>query len=86
VQTLQSQLAERQAELDAVGVDQDRIRKNMAALDKSDSLYKRYVNELEMQENTLVAVRKTMAELRTKLGTAERDLRVFISEQSTLAT
>jgi hypothetical protein len=85
VQTLQSQLAERQAELDAVGVDQDRIRKNMAALDKSDSLYKRYVNELEMQENTLVAVRKTMAELRTKLGTAERDLRVFISEQSTLA-
>lgn len=85
VQTLQSQLAERQAELDAVGVDQDRIRKNMAALDKSDSLYKRYVNELEMQENALVAVRKTMAELRTKLGTAERDLRVFISEQSTLA-
>jgi hypothetical protein len=85
VQTLQSQLAERQAELDAVGVDQDRIRKNMAALDKSDSLYKRYVNELEMQENTLVAVRKTMAELRTKLGTAERDLRAFISEQSTLA-
>ena len=85
VQTLQSQLAERQAELDAVGVDQDRIRKNMAALDKSDSLYKRYVNELEMQENTLVAVRKTMAELRTKLGTAERDVRVFISEQSTLA-
>jgi hypothetical protein len=57
----------------------------MAALDKSDSLYKRYVNELEMQENALVAVRKTMAELRTKLGTAERDLRVFISEQSTLA-
>lgn len=85
VQTLQSQLAERQADFDAVGVDQDRIRKNMAALDKSDSLYKRYVNELEMQENTLVTVRKTMAELRTKLGTAERDLRVFISEQSTLA-
>ena len=85
VQTLQSQLAERQAELDAVGVDQDRIRKNMAALDKSDSLYKRYVNELEMQENTLGTVRKTMVELRTKLGSAERDLRVFISEQSTLA-
>ena len=85
VQTLQSQLVERQAELDAVGVDQDRIRKNMAALDKSDSLYKRYVNELEMQENTLVALRKAMTELRTKLGTAERDLRAFISDQSTLS-
>jgi uncharacterized membrane protein YgcG len=85
VQNTQSQLAERQAELDAVGVDQDRIRKNMAALDKSDSLYKRYVNELEMQENTLVALRKAMTELRAKLGTAERDLRVFIGEQSTVA-
>jgi hypothetical protein len=84
-QTLQSQLVERQAELDAVGVDQDRIRKNMAALDKSDSLYKRYVNELEMQENTLVALRKAMTELRTKLGTAERDLRTFVSDQSTIA-
>jgi hypothetical protein len=27
-----------------------------------------------------------LCELRAKLGTAERDLRVFISEQSTLAT
>ena len=85
VQNTQSQLAEKQSELDAVGVDQDRIRKNMASLDKSDSLYKRYVNELEMQENTLVAVRKSMTELRTKLGTAERDLRAFISDQSTIA-
>jgi hypothetical protein len=84
VQSTQSQLAERQAELDAVGVDQDRIRKNMASLDKSDSLYKRYVNELEMQENSLVALRKVMTDLRTKLGTAERDLRTFISDQSTL--
>ncbi len=85
VQSLQSQLAERQAELDAVGVDQDRIRKNMAALDKNDSLYKRYVNELEMQENSLVALRKTMTDLRAKLGTAERDLRAYISDQSTIA-
>ena len=85
VQILQSQLAERQAEVDAVGIDQDRIRKNMAALDKSDSLYKRYVNELEMQENTLVAVRKAMTELRAKVGTAERDLRAYVSDQSTIA-
>jgi hypothetical protein len=85
VQILQSQLAERQAEVDAVGLDQDRIRKNMAALDKSDSLYKRYVNELEMQENTLVAVRKAMTELRAKVGTAERDLRAYVSDQSTIA-
>jgi len=84
VQSAQSLLAEKQAELDAVGVDQDRIRKNMASLDKSDSLYKRYVNELEMQENSLVALRKFMAEQRGKLGAAERDLRTYISEQSTL--
>ena len=85
VQNIQSQLAEKQAEIDAVGVDQDRIRKNMASLDKSDSLYKRYVNELEMQENSLVALRKTITELRGKLGTAERDLRAFISDQSTIS-
>ncbi|MEY3602142.1 MAG: hypothetical protein RL169_1386 [Armatimonadota bacterium] len=85
VQVLQSQLVERQAEVDAVGVDQDRIRKNMAALDKSDSLYKRYVNELEMQENTLVSLRKAMTELRAKVGTAERDLRAYVSDQSTIA-
>jgi hypothetical protein len=85
VQNIQSQLAEKQAEIDAVGVDQDRIRKNMASLDKSDSLYKRYVNELEMQENSLVVLRKTITELRGKLGTAERDLRAFISDQSTIS-
>jgi hypothetical protein len=57
----------------------------MAALDKSDSLYKRYVNELEMQENTLVSLRKAMTELRAKVGTAERDLRAYVSDQSTIA-
>jgi hypothetical protein len=31
------------------------------------------------------ALHKAMTELRTKLGTAERDLRAYISDQSTLA-
>jgi hypothetical protein len=47
---LQSQRTEREARLKEIGDEQDRIRKNMAQLDRTNELYKTYVEKLTAQE------------------------------------
>jgi hypothetical protein len=61
-----------------MGDDQDRIRKNMAALDKTSTLYKRYVAELDRQETRLQTLRQEAATLRKQAADADRELRAFV--------
>ena len=62
----------------AIGDDQERIRKNMLALDHADALYKRYASELDAQETRIATLRQEAARLRDQAQAAERDLRVYI--------
>jgi hypothetical protein len=62
----------------AIMQDQERIRKNMAALDKASALYKRYVTELDNQETQIQNLRKEAAKLRNEAATAEQELKVFL--------
>jgi hypothetical protein len=78
VQELQAQAAAREAEITAISADQDRIRKNMAALDKASGLYKRYVTQLDNQETQIQNIRSDAARLRKEAATADRDLRAFV--------
>jgi hypothetical protein len=48
---------------DAIFSDQARLRQNMAALDRTSALYRRYVDELGEQEDTLAAIARRLAEL-----------------------
>src|SRR5690606_8927948 len=75
VAELQSQAAQKEAEVKAIEADQERIRKNMTALDKASALYKRYVAELDAQETRIQALRAEANRLRGQSAAAERDLR-----------
>lgn len=48
--------AEQQARVDAIHRDQGRIRQNMAQLDRNSSLYRRYLTEMEAQEDELATL------------------------------
>jgi hypothetical protein len=55
-----------QAQIDAIFQDQNRIRQNMAALDRASSLYKRYATDLADQENLLQSLRSELQDLQTQ--------------------
>ncbi len=57
IQNLTDQAANDEAQVNQLSAQQDRIRKNMAALDRTSSLYKRYVGELETQETEIANLR-----------------------------
>ena len=78
VQELQQQAAGREAEIQSIGQDQERIRKNMTALDKNSALYKRYVAQLDQQETRLQNLRSDAARLRGRAAEADRALRAFV--------
>nr|CAA9256167.1 hypothetical protein AVDCRST_MAG63-2187 [uncultured Armatimonadetes bacterium] len=80
VQELQAQAEAREREIVAIGQDQDRIRRNMAALDKASALYKRYVSELDRQETRIQGLRAEAQRLRNAGAEADRDLRAFIDK------
>jgi hypothetical protein len=82
VQELQGQAASREQEIGAIMQDQERIRKNMAALDKASALYKRYVSELDRQETKIQNLREEAARLRREAGAADTELRRFLDDLS----
>ncbi len=84
VQELQAQAAARTAESQTIDADQDRIRKNMAALDKDSALYKRYVATLDTQETKLENLRQEAARLKAQADEANRALRVYIDGLGTI--
>jgi hypothetical protein len=78
VQDLQARAAAREGEIQAIGVDQERIRKNMMALDKDAPLYKRYVAELDAQETQLAMLRQEAARLGTEAEAAAREFTAYL--------
>jgi septal ring factor EnvC (AmiA/AmiB activator) len=56
IAALTRSVAQERQRVDQIFQDQDRIRQNMAALDRASDLYARYVRELEAQEDLLAAV------------------------------
>jgi predicted nucleic acid-binding Zn-ribbon protein len=78
VQEIQAQAANLDNEVKAIDQDQDRIRKNMNALDKLSTLYKRYVTELDAQETRIQNLRKDASRLRNDATVADRELRAFV--------
>jgi hypothetical protein len=78
IQEIQGQAANADAEIKAIEQDQDRIRKNMATLDKQSALYKRYVTQLDEQETRIQNLRREANRLRNEAATAERELRAYL--------
>jgi hypothetical protein len=78
IQELKASASARSAEVASISGDQERIRKNMGALDKASALYKRYVGELDAQETRIEALRQEAIRLSGQAEAADRDLRAFI--------
>ena len=78
ISDLKSQAAQRDSEIASINTDQERIRKNMVALDKASALYKRYVTQLDTQETRLQTLRTESARLKNEAAAKERDLRAYL--------
>ena len=72
------QANDRQAQITALGLEQDRIRRNMAALDRGSALYKRYVGELDQQETRIQNLQTQITRLRAEAAEASASLRAYL--------
>ena len=75
IQNLANQAASDDAQIAEISSQQDRLRKNMAALDRASSLYKRYVSELETQETQITNLRTDAQRQRSAAESARKTLR-----------
>jgi hypothetical protein len=75
---LQAKRAVLDAEIKAIDQEQDRIRKNMAQLDRTNPLYQQYVKKLTDQEARIEAIRGEVARLREAEAAAQLELRAFV--------
>nr|MDQ2688530.1 DUF4139 domain-containing protein [Armatimonadota bacterium] len=78
VADLTNQAQQRDSEIASIGKEQDRIRKNMTALDHASALYKRYVTELDAQETRLQALQTQSQRLKTQAADAQTALRAYL--------
>ncbi len=78
LQNLSDQAAAADARVGEIGKEQDRIRRNMAALDRTSPLYRRYVAELDAQETQIGTLRADAARLRAQADAARTALRASL--------
>ena len=78
IDALREEAAGRLVRVGSFTADQERIRKNMAALDKSSALYKRYASELDAQETRIQQARTDADALNAKASAAEQSLRDYL--------
>jgi len=65
-------------EIKVVAQEQDRIRQNMAQLDRAGDLYTRYVQKFAVQEDRIETLRKAIADLQTQEQQARRGLEEMV--------
>jgi predicted nucleic acid-binding Zn-ribbon protein len=75
---LRAQASGNDAGITEIERDQDRIRKNMTALDRNSALYQRYVKELDEQETRIQNHRKEAIRLRNAAATAEQEFTAYL--------
>ena len=78
LQNLSDQAAAAESRVAGIGREQDRIRRNMAALDRTSALYKRYVAELDAQETQIGTLRSDAHRLRAEADAARTALRASV--------
>ncbi len=78
IQELEEEATERESAVSKIHKEQERMRKNMGALDKDTPLYRRYVEDLDRQETRLQELHAKVDALRTKTQTAQHELETFL--------
>jgi hypothetical protein len=78
ISELADERQQKEARLTEIGQEQDRIRQNMAQLDRNSDLYKTYVVKLTAQETEFDATRDRIAKLRDQEKKLQDDLDGYI--------
>ena len=71
---LQKQLADRKARVAAITREQDRIRRNMAAVSRTSTYYQRLENKLNTQEDELEKLQGEIRELTSRIEAKQKEL------------
>ena len=71
---LDREIAARESRLSEIAQEQNRIRQNMGALDRNSSLYRRYVADLEEQEDEIDALQAELEDLREQRRALQGEL------------
>ncbi len=76
---LERAAAEARGRLDAVFRDQERVRQNMATLDRNSALYRRYLADLEAQEDEVDALEVRLADLADERRTVQEAVDALVA-------
>ena len=79
ITALESQIADAEAQLEAITKGQERIRKNMDALDHKSDLYRRYVGELDKQETQIRGLLTQNEARQAKIMQAQTELEEYVA-------
>jgi hypothetical protein len=71
-------IAQTSAKMEEINKDQDRIRKNMQAIDRASPLYSQYVSKLTAQETTLEEHRERQSKSQKTLDEQRADLAEYL--------
>ncbi len=78
ISELQTAITNREERIRAIEKDQERIRANMAQLDRASDLYKQYVQKLTEQEREIEQARQAIENLKQRVQNAQRELADYI--------
>lgn len=76
---LEVRIADLDAQAQAIGKGQERIRNNMQSLDHKSDLYRRYVGELDRQETQIGALTADRVARQTEIASARADLSGYVA-------
>jgi hypothetical protein len=80
IERLVQERAKREQEVQVVGQEQERIRQNMAQLERTSDLYTRYVQKFAAQEDRVETLRKEIVDAQAKEQEARRALDEFLQK------
>jgi len=79
---IRSRLQSTRQQISSIEGDQNRIRQNMQAIDKTTDLYRRYLETLTQQEDQIGQLRTQLGELTQRLEQAEIERRAYFEKLS----
>lgn len=80
IEKLVQERVKREQEVQVVGQEQERIRQNMAQLERTSDLYTRYVQKFAAQEDRVETLRTEVADLRAKEQETRRALDDYLQK------
>ena len=79
LQDLRIQRTQKEQEIQNIASEQNRIRQNMAQLDRNSDLYKRYVTTLDTQETHIQQLHTEIADLQQKENAQRKTLEDYVA-------